>query len=325
MGNDNPYANNRLWVASYRDEPYMPIGWSEWFMHQYTSSGRLPGYAGNLDMNRISDENFKLLIQDDTPVTILPLEVPLLSQKDSRWASETLGTSAVTIGGYGCLITSVAMTCNYFGKDTDPARLNDALIEVNGYESGNLLRFASVTTIYPDILVDWTAFLSNPEDEDIDWWLEVGVPVIVQVDYKPDTAVLEQHWVVIIGKDEHGYLIADPIDGQVAYLSRYGKAYRMVVYTYQPISEPLFKARVICTALNVRKGPSTAFEIVDLLLKDEVVNVYEEQDNWFRIGEGRWCSGYPAYMERIEIAPPPPVLTLEERVARLEKEVFGES
>jgi GH25 family lysozyme M1 (1,4-beta-N-acetylmuramidase) len=304
MGSDNPYSHLPLWVGS------------------YTSSGRLEGYAGNLDMNRCTDETWEAWTGATVIDEIEPLEVPLFSQKDVRWAGDKLGTSAVTIGAYGCLLTDTAMLCKYFGKDTDPGKLNQDLITVNGYEQDNLLRYSAITTIYPDIVVDWHYFLTDVDDALVDEVLMQEVPAIVQVDYHPDTTVLEQHWVLIIGKDQHGYIIADPIDGEIAYLSRYGnRAFRMVVYYYEPTEQVLFKAKCIADALNVRSGPSTAFDKVDLLNKGDVVNVYEVENNWFRIGDGSWCSGYPQYMEKIETEPQPPELTLEERVSLLEERV----
>ena len=49
------YLNDRkLWVAHYTtaSTPLMPTGWSKYWLWQYTSSGRMNGYAGNLDTNR---------------------------------------------------------------------------------------------------------------------------------------------------------------------------------------------------------------------------------------------------------------------------------
>lgn len=258
------------------------------------------------------------------------LELPLYSQKDVRWASDKLGTSSVTIGGYGCLITSAAMVCKFYGKDTDPGRINKDLIRVNGYASSNLLIFDAINRIYPDITVDWTQYITNPTSAQIDAVLERGIPVIVQVDYIPNTPALDQHWVVVIGKDSAGYIIADPINGQVGSLSRYAnKAYRMVVY--QQVGQEvdvLFRIKVLAGALNVRSTPeyiADGSNKVDLLNKGEVVNVYQIADNgWYRIGINRWISGSPLYTERIEIEPPTPSLTLEERVTRLEQEVFGD-
>ena len=329
MGTSNPYSSRRLWVASYSTSPYIPIGWKDYWMWQYTSSGRLNGYAGNLDMNRCSEDTWRIWM-GYTIEEEYKLEVPAFSQKDARWAADKLGTSNVTIGGYGCLITAASSVCNYFGKNTNPGQINKDLIKVNGYSSGNLLIFNAISTIYPDIVVDWGKFLSDPDNKTIDQCLANKIPVIVQVDYNPATSVLDQHWVVITGKDASGYVIMDPIDGGIAYLSRYaGKAFRMVVYQKQVAEEELFKAKVITDALNVRSEPvyyKDGRNIVDLLKKDDVVNVYQIADNgWFRIGVGKWCSGDPQYIERIQITPPPPppppVLTLEERVTQLEKNV----
>lgn len=49
------YLNDRkLWVAHYTSNPYplMPTGWTSWWLWQFTSTNRMPGYAGNLDTNR---------------------------------------------------------------------------------------------------------------------------------------------------------------------------------------------------------------------------------------------------------------------------------
>ena len=94
------------------------------------------------------------------------------------------------------------------------------------------------------------------------------------------------------------------------------------------VEDVLFRAKCVTAALNVRSGPGTGYPRIGGLLRGDIVNVHEVRDNWFRIGVGRWVSGVPAYMERIEIVPPvpdpdPEPLTLEERVARLEKAVFG--
>jgi hypothetical protein len=274
-------------------------------------------------MNRITDENYETWVGWSPPDLIEPLDIVPLSQKDARWANEQLGTSPVTIGAYGCLVTAVSMVANHFGKDTNPSKLNKDLIAVNGYENGNLLKWGAIETIYPDIKVDWHYFLANPDDALIDEVLVQELPVLAQVDYNMNTSVLEQHWVLIVGKEGNDYLIIDPIDGSTAYLSRYaGKAWRMAVYIQQEVEQVLFKAKCIVGALNVRSGPSTAFGKVDLLYQGDVVNVYEEDSNWFRIGDGKWCAGYPQYMERIEIAPPPPPpLTLGERVTDLERRV----
>ena len=53
--------------------------------------------------------------------------VPYFSQCDSRWGSDRLGGDGPTICGMGCALTSAAMVMAYYGVDTDPKRLNDAI------------------------------------------------------------------------------------------------------------------------------------------------------------------------------------------------------
>jgi GH25 family lysozyme M1 (1,4-beta-N-acetylmuramidase) len=61
-------TDRKLWVAHYTTNPYplIPTGWDSWWLWQFTSSGRLPGYAGNLDMNRFNgdDADFAAWIGD---------------------------------------------------------------------------------------------------------------------------------------------------------------------------------------------------------------------------------------------------------------------
>lgn len=61
-------TDRKLWVAHYTTNPYplMPTGWDNWILWQHTSSGRLAGYAGNLDTNRFNgdDADFAAWIGD---------------------------------------------------------------------------------------------------------------------------------------------------------------------------------------------------------------------------------------------------------------------
>ena len=52
-------TDRKLWVAHYTTNPYplLPTGWDSWWLWQFTSSGRLPGYAGNLDTNRFNGDD----------------------------------------------------------------------------------------------------------------------------------------------------------------------------------------------------------------------------------------------------------------------------
>ena len=141
------------------------------------------------------------------------------SQKDPKWKDTKLGTSTVsTIGGYGCLLCDVASVLTYYGKDTDPLRLNEDLKKVNGFYNGSYLIYGAVTDIYEDVTMDWGNFIDYsliPADlQKIDSILLSKRPVICKVDFKPETSELNEHWITIIGKTEDGqYICIDPIDG----------------------------------------------------------------------------------------------------------------
>ncbi|HEX8361333.1 MAG TPA: GH25 family lysozyme [Longimicrobium sp.] len=57
-GSIGPYP---LWIANYgRDVPQIPIGWNDWTFWQYTSTGRVPGIAGDVDQNRFNGGSAQL-------------------------------------------------------------------------------------------------------------------------------------------------------------------------------------------------------------------------------------------------------------------------
>lgn len=50
-----------LWIATYgRDAPIVPAGWSEWTFWQYSSTGRVPGIAGDVDLDRFAGGEARL-------------------------------------------------------------------------------------------------------------------------------------------------------------------------------------------------------------------------------------------------------------------------
>jgi GH25 family lysozyme M1 (1,4-beta-N-acetylmuramidase) len=68
----------------------------------------------------------------------------------------------------------------------------------------------------------------------------------------------------------------------------------------QPVT-PLFQIRVKAHALYKRSGPAKTYPVVGYLLKDAVVDVFEERDGWLRLDpeEEIWCSGYKDFVEKI--------------------------
>ena len=179
------------------------------------------------------------------PIVIAPptaqpsaLQVEPYSQNDPRWKNNKLGTSDTTIGWNGCLITCHAMIAKYFGKDTDPARFNTWLTANNGYWKGNLYVWNSLHRLYPELDINvWEDCMFKPAPlSQIDACLARGEPVIVHVDFYPNTNPIDEHYVLLIGKlADEDYVMIDSWDGwQGSFKSRYKDAkrfiYRIVSY-----------------------------------------------------------------------------------------------
>jgi GH25 family lysozyme M1 (1,4-beta-N-acetylmuramidase) len=331
MGNQEArYSDRKLWMSVYTTSPdnYIPHGWDKWWLWQYTSTARLPGYYGNLDVSYFygSREDFNKWIGGS-----VLLNIPPLSQKDPKWSSIKLGTSPVTIGGYGCLITCASMMLKYFGFDTDPAQLNENLIRSGGYNKQNLFIWGSLNSLYPGVRFlnrDKPAILSK-----IDEQLSLGRPVIVNVDGTPASSVIDEHWVLVIGKEGGYYIINDPIDGrQMRFNDRYGdpqtKIYIVSTYSFTgeipPVVTPpqedeviLYKVRVLIKDLVIRSGPGTLYPIVYRYASGEY-GILEEKNNYGRIDATRWISLDPRYVEKVSDLDSR-VASLEVRVTKLEQ------
>jgi len=71
-------TSRKLWAAHWTTNiyPLLPTGWDSWWLWQYSSTGRLPGYSGNLDMSRFygDEADFAEWIGEETPAP--PVEPP---------------------------------------------------------------------------------------------------------------------------------------------------------------------------------------------------------------------------------------------------------
>ncbi len=153
----------------------------------------------------------------------MKLDIKPLSQRDPQWASKKLGTSSVTIGTSGCVLTCLSMLSTYYGHPVLPHTLDAELVAVNGFANTNLMIWEKLTEVYSDI--KWDGRVDCPDTPapllTIDQYLSAGKPVIVCVDFDPKEG-LQQHFVLIIGKD-NDYLINDPWTGETYYFTaKYG-------------------------------------------------------------------------------------------------------
>ncbi len=132
------------------------------------------------------------------------IAVPQYYQADPRWSDEALGTTAGTLGGEGCAVTSAAMVLSFYGMDVDPKRLNRFLTDHDGYEGRGWIRWESAAEFIPGLVEK--AYEDLPSHALIDWNLLRGNPVIIRI-RRPDGIT---HFVVIVGKRGFDYLIRDP-------------------------------------------------------------------------------------------------------------------
>ncbi len=93
------------------------------------------------------------------------MELPLwYGQRDARWANIKMGTTTDTIGGYGCLITCIAIMVDAFDypkNQAKPVDVNTWLTKNGGYTGGDLVIWSAVPRITGSILAQGTAYSGN--------------------------------------------------------------------------------------------------------------------------------------------------------------------
>ena len=214
-----------LWVANYNPITVPPTGaWSKYSLWQYTSEadGILYGNAiGNkyIDLNRVNDLYSLITKQVPEPIDMTNvLNIPSLSQVDASRGDIVFGTTKIRYDG--CVIVNIEMMAKYLGLDIDTARLVDWL-KANGGLYGNLFVWKSIEKLLPGLT--FTAKYAGGALDKIDESLSRKMPCLVHVDFNPATSVIDQHWVLVIGKSGSSYIINDPKDGKlVRFEDRYG-------------------------------------------------------------------------------------------------------
>jgi len=130
------------------------------------------------------------------------------SQRDSRWADDSIGLSRTKMESYGCAVTSVAMVLRYHGVNIDPGMMakqrvfyHDLIVWPSSWQG--VQRVASIAHGN----IDWDVI----DDE-----LKNDNPVIVFVRANGRGA---GHYVVVHHKDKNDeYIVHDPYWGPNMYL-----------------------------------------------------------------------------------------------------------
>ena len=133
-----------------------------------------------------------------------------LYQNDEKWQNVKLGNSSITIGKWGCLLTSVTMMLNGIGHHETPETVNAKMRQVGGFD-GPLFIPSYLPYVWANCgwrdMQDCKRYAAPIGD--IDAALNAGKPVILQVDWSKEVDV-QTHFVLVKEKKGDDYVIYDP-------------------------------------------------------------------------------------------------------------------
>jgi len=133
-----------------------------------------------------------------------------LYQNDEAWKKTALGNSSETIGGWGCLLTSVTMMLNGIGYNETPVTVNAKMKGAGGFQGAffipSVLPYIWTNCAYQDMqpCETWPAPIPL-----IDAAVAEGKPVILQVDWNKQAGI-QTHFVLVKEKKGNDYSIYDP-------------------------------------------------------------------------------------------------------------------
>ncbi|MFN8413056.1 MAG: hypothetical protein U0Z26_11765, partial [Anaerolineales bacterium] len=133
-----------------------------------------------------------------------------LYQNDETWKKTPLGHSSETIGGWGCLLTSVTMMLNGIGYNETPVTVNDKMKNAGGFQGAffipSVLPYVWGNCAYQDMQPCETFPAPIPQ---IDAAVAAGKPVILQVDWNKQAGI-QTHFVLVKEKKGDDYSLYDP-------------------------------------------------------------------------------------------------------------------
>jgi hypothetical protein len=133
-----------------------------------------------------------------------------LYQNDEKWKNTKLGHSNETIGGWGCLLTSVTMMLNGMGYNETPETVNEKMKKSGGFQGAffipSMLPYAYPNLVYKSMqpCESFPAPVAL-----IDAAVAAGKPVILQVDWNKQAGI-QTHFVLVKEKKGDDYVLYDP-------------------------------------------------------------------------------------------------------------------
>lgn len=296
------YTNRKLWVAQYGvSKPDLPLGWSSYWLWQNhdTNTGRIDGYThGGVDLSQFNgtQEQFDAWVNAE-PVAVEP-KPPLvlynpvpngswISQKfgvNSTWYATSRGHNGVDYGiVVGTMITAAMDGVVEVSKE-----------QVGGYGRHIRIRHPHGVTIY--------GHLSHR-------YLEVGdVVKAKQVIGLSGGATSDPYCGNSTGPHLHfEYRPFEPVVPLVpgSYVYNAMDTLPFTVEWEKELGKMLFQVEVLAVGgLNVRSGIGTGYRIIRTEPIGTILSVYEVTNGWYKIGQGEWISGNPAYSKKVVVPVP---------------------
>lgn len=320
------YTTRKLWAADWRDRPTpaLPTGWTTYVLHQYTETGRLPGYNGPLDINRFNGTlaQFQSWVNGEQepqePEPTAPLTRLYWPVSEDARISQVFGANPgwyPTSKGHNGIDFAILQGTPV--KAAEAGTVETAEAQTSGYGRHVRIRHSHGVTIY--------GHLSKLE-------CQVGDQVSAgQVIGKSGGDPSDPYAGFSTGQHLHFEYRWDIPAPQVPGGYVYNAVDPLPLLTGQDQPDPgtLFRIRVITAVLRIRTGPGLGYEAIGVTTQNTVHEVYEMKFGWYRIGEGRWVSGDPSLVQKLDPIPEPPAPdpdpdpepTFEERLAALEARV----
>jgi len=142
------------------------------------------------------------------------IDVPVYSQRDSRWRDKYVGFSRLRFATSGCTVTALSsFLSSVYNEKLTPDVVNEKLKAVNAF-SGALLIWYRVPYAFPKL--KWIKRAYNYNNTEVAWYVYVKkTPVMVEVNAASIGAA--RHWVLFLGSGK----MMDPWTGKIENTSKY--------------------------------------------------------------------------------------------------------
>ena len=160
-----------------------------------------------------------------------PNRIIAYAQQDDRWHNHLMGNVPQTIGGYGCAMVTACMVLTQADPAMRPDTFNRILTDKRGYNIVNgreaHLAWDRLPGIFPELQwlgrESWTRLLTQSDLDRIFGFIDEA-PLVLWVDFRPNTAGMQTHFVLATAHTDDEIEIVDPWGGvRSTLMDRYGR------------------------------------------------------------------------------------------------------